>query len=154
MWNKQLQTDNSVTVKQNMPFLPQVAVWCILSQWTHPQSLCLLSQVLPHSLAVLLPGLVCVCSKFNSNTSVERSGFSMLDRVSGTGMYPSFQVMFAFAEEAFKSSSIALGLSGPLGAQDVSFPTRWRYFRQSVSWFFPALLPPNTPAFPRRGEAV
>lgn len=46
----------------------------------------------------------------------------MLDQVSGTGMDPSFQIMFDFTEGTFKSFPIALGLSGPLEAQGVHSP--------------------------------
>lgn len=46
----------------------------------------------------------------------------MLDQVSGTGMDPSFQIMFDFTEGTLKSFPIALGLSGALEAQGGLIP--------------------------------
>lgn len=61
-----------------------------------------------HTIAALPHGFDCGCSKFSSNTDAERSEF-VLDQVSETGMYPSFQVMFESAEGTLKSSPMLWG---------------------------------------------
>lgn len=148
MRSKQLRTDISVTVRLNTPFLPQVFCQAFCHSGAIHILKCFASfpRLSPHTLAALPCGLVGCCSTFSSNTNAERSGLNMLDQVSRTVMDPSFQIMFDFAEGTFNSFPIALGLSGPLEAHGISFPTRWRNFRQTVS----ALLLPKTPAFPRQ----